>query len=117
MQSLAQSRFASVLAVLVGVWLLLTPLAISMTGAALVSILITGGVIAFLGLVQLVWVNALPSWIMGLAAIWLFISAFAFSVSNAGAWNQVIFAIVTFILATWDGVEIGEFRRQHHIHS
>jgi hypothetical protein len=116
-QNISQSRFASVLAILVGAWMLVTPLVISMTGASLVSILVTGAVIALMGLIQLVWFNALPSWIMGLAAIWLFVSAFAFSVTNGAAWNEAVFGIVTFILATWDGVEVGEVRRQHHLHT
>jgi xanthine/uracil/vitamin C permease (AzgA family) len=117
MQNLSQSRLASVLAVIVGAWLLLTPLAISMTGAALVNILVVGGVIALAGLVQLFWMNTLPSWVTALAAIWLFISAFAYSVSNGAAWNEVVFAVVTFILATWDGIEVGQVRREHHMHT
>ncbi len=114
MQSLSQSRVASVLTIVVGAWLLLSPLAISITGAALVNILIVGGVMAVAGLVQLFWTNTFPSWVTALAAIWLFIAAFAFTVSTAAAWNQAIFAVVAFILATWDGVEISEVQREHH---
>lgn len=114
MQSLSQSRVASVLTIVVGAWLLLSPLAISITGAALVNLLIVGGVMAVAGLVQLFWMNTFPSWITALAAIWLFIAAFAFSVSTGAAWNQAISAIVAFILATWDGVEVSEVQREHH---
>lgn len=114
MEKLAQSRLASVLTIAVGAWMLLTPLAISMTGAALTSILITGGVIAVAGLVQLFWINTLPSWVNAVAAIWLFISAFAFTMSTGAAWNQVVFAVVAFLLAVWDGAEISDFQREHH---
>ena len=117
MDRLAQSRVASVLMIAVGAWMLLTPLVISMTGAALVSILITGGVIAAVGLIQMFWVNALPSWINIVAAIWLFVSAFAFSMSTGAAWNQAIFAVVAFLLAAWDGAEISEVQREHHSHA
>lgn len=114
MQNLVQSRIASILTVLLGVWIMLSPVFISMTGAALTNILITGGVIVVAGLIQLFWANTLPSWIVGLATVWLFISAFAFTVSNSAAWNEALAAIVTFIVATWDGFEISEF--QHHQH-
>lgn len=117
MEKLAQSRVASVLMVAVGAWMLLTPLAVSMTGAALVSILITGGAIALLGLIQLFWINSLPSWLGTVAAIWLFISAFAFTMSTGAAWNQAVFAIVAFILSIWDGAEMSEVQREHHSHA
>jgi hypothetical protein len=112
MQYLSQSRLASVLTILVGAWMLLTPLAISMTGAALVSILITGAVVAIAGLAQLLLTNTLPSWVIALAGVWLFIAAFAFTISAGAAWNEAIFGIIAFILATWDGIEMNEYH--HH---
>lgn len=115
MDKLAQSRVASALLMAVGAWLLLTPLVISMTGAALINILIVGGVIAVVGLVQMVWINSLPSWVNTVAAIWLFISAFAFTMSAGAAWNQAVAAIVALVLAVWDGAEIIEAQREHHL--
>lgn len=114
MKDLYQSRTASILTLALGVWLLLSPLAISISGGALVSLLIVGAVMVASGLVQLFTDNNLPSWVMGLAAVWLFISAFAFSVSNAVMWNEILSAIAAFILATWDGVETSEVQRRHH---
>ena len=114
MRNLYQSRFASVLTVLLGVWVMLSPAFISITGAALANVLIVGGVMVLAGLIQLFWKNSVPSWVTGLAAVWLFISAFAFTVSNAVAWNEAISAIIAFVLATWDGVEMSEFQNRHH---
>ncbi len=114
---LAQSRVASVLMIAVGAWMLITPLVISMTGAALVSILITSAVVALLGLIQLFWINALPSWLNTVAAVWLFISAFAFTMSTGAAWNQAVFAVIAFVLSVWDGAEMSEVERQHHSHA
>src|SRR5882757_3143707 len=114
MGELEQSRYASVLAVLLGAYLMISPAFISITGAALGSLLITGGIIVLAGLVQLFWKNSVPSWVMALAAAWLLISAFTFTVSNAVSWNQVISAILAFILASWDGAEISEFNAKHH---
>ena len=114
MDRLAQSRVASVLMIAVGAWMLLPPLALSLTGATLASILITGGFIAVVGLIQMFWINALPSWLNIVAAIWLFVSAFAYPTSTGAAWNQAIFGIVAFLLAAWDGAEISEVQREHH---
>ena len=114
---LSQSRLASALMILLGAWIMISPVFISITGAALTSLLITGGVMIVFGLIQLAWENTLPSWINALAAIWLLVSAFTFSISTAMAWNQVIAAIAAFVLSTWDGVEMGEVQRMHHTHA
>lgn len=115
MESLSQSRLASVLTMLVGVYLIVSPLFISITGGALTNIIIVGAVMALAGLVQLAWTNsALPSWVSALAAVWLFIAAFAFSVSNGMAWNEVVAAVVAFILSTWDGMEISQVQHREH---
>ena len=113
MESLRQSRIASVLAILLGAWLMVSPAFISITGGALTSVMIVGAVMALAGLGQLFTKSSLPSWVIGLAAVYLFISAFAFSVSNAVTWNEVLSAIGAFILATWDGMEISSYN-QHH---
>lgn len=114
MKDIMQSRIASGLSALAGVWLLLTPLAISMTGVALKSILITGGVVVLASLIQMFWFNTIPSWVNAVTAIWMFISAFALTMTRAASWNLVIMAIVIFALASWDGVEANEVHRQHH---
>lgn len=113
MNDLTQSRTASVLTILLGGWLCLSPLFISITGAALVSLFVVGGVMIASGLVQLFTENSLPSWLTGLAAIYLVVSAFAFSVSNNVAWNEVISGMVAFVLALWDGLEITQVHDRH----
>jgi len=117
MEQLSQSRLASALTVLLGVWIMVSPVFISISGAALTSLLITGGVMIVFGLVQMAWENSLPSWINALAAVWLFVSAFTFTVSNAVIWNQVISALLAFALAVWDGAEMGAVQRMHHTHA
>ena len=115
MRELYQSRLASVLAIVAGAWLMLSPIWISITGGALASLLIVGAIMILSGFVQLFTDSSLPSWVTGLAAVWLFISAFAFSgVSGAVMWNEVLVAIAGFILATWDGIEVAEVQRHHH---
>ena len=114
MNSVTQSRIASALTAAVGVWLLVSPLFISISGNALISQLIVGGVIAVAGLVQIVWENTIPSWVNAAAAIWLIISTFLFSASTAAVWSAVIAAAATLVLATWDGIEVDQLSREHH---
>ena len=114
MDAKAQSVYASVLEVLVGAWVMLVPVFTSVTGAALVSTLITGGVIALAGLVQIFWENVLPSWIDVFVAVWLFISAYVFSYSTAAIWNLVLAAVATFLIALWDVAEVSEVHQAHH---
>lgn len=114
MRDLTQSRVASVLTFLLGGWLLVSPIWISITGGALVSLLIVGGVLALAGAAQFFWDNSLPSWVAMLAAAYFFVSALGFSVSHAVMWNEIVSAIAAFILASWDGVETSEVHRLHH---
>lgn len=118
MERMSQSRLASILTMLVGAWLLISPMFISVTGGPLTNVMVVGAIFVVAGFIQLFWVNTLPSWINALVAIWLFISAFSYSVSNGMAWSETISAVVAFILATWDGVEISQIKqdRQHHAH-
>ncbi len=114
---LSQSRFASVIVLLIGIWVAISPIWISVTGAALTSIIITGIVIALGGLVQLFWKFSLPSWVAGLAAVWLFISTFAIAgASTAMIWNQVVFSVLAVLFSIWDGTEITQVHsyNQHH---
>lgn len=109
-----QSIVASLLTVAAGVWLLLTPVFTSVTDTALTNMLVVGGVVAFFGLVQAVWTDVLPSWINGLAAVWAFITAFTVEMSTAATWNMAVAAVVIFLLAIWDGIEVSHFDRRTH---
>ena len=117
MQSLQQSRMASILTIIAGAWIILSPLFwITVSGAALVNTLIIGAVVVIAGLAQLGWINSLPSWVNGIAAVWLFIAAFAFSVTTGAAWNMVISALVVFLLSIWDGAEITQAQHEYREH-
>lgn len=113
MDNLLQSRVASVLTAGVGVWLLLSPLFITLTGGALVSVLAAGAVIAVAGAVQLFWENTLPSWVTGLAALWLLAAIVIFGVTGAALWSQAIAAVGAILLAGWDGLEVEQLQHHH----
>jgi hypothetical protein len=100
---------------LAGIWVAISPIWISLTGGALVSVIVTGSIIALAGLVQIFWKAAIPSWVAALAAVWLFVSAFTYTISTGASWNQVIVAVATIVLAYWDGFEVSQVR-QHRVH-
>lgn len=114
MKDLSQARLASLLALLVGIWVLISPIWIGMSSGAQVSTVITGIVIIVASIVQYFVKSSIPSWINGIAAVWLFISTFVFSVSAGAAWSFILSAIATVILASWDGVEMEHFAQTHH---
>lgn len=113
MNDVNQSRFASSATILLGAWLMLSPVWISMTGWVLASVLVVGGIMALLGLSQMFTENTTPSWIIGVSTIWLFIAAFVFDASTAVAWNLAASAVVGFFLALWDGAEIAHIHNRH----
>lgn len=116
MNDRTQSVIASLLTIAAGAWLLLTPAFTSVTGSALTNMLVVGGVVAFFGLVQTFWVNVLPSWLNGLAAVWAFIAAFVVDMSTTATWNMAVAAVVILVLAVWDGMEINHYANRTHAH-
>lgn len=114
MKTRDQTKLASLLSLVVGIWVAISPIWISMSAGAIISVIITGLVIIAASLVQLATTNTLPSWVMGVAAVWLFISTLILDVSAAAAWSQILAAIATAALAYWDGVEVTE--QSHHAH-
>lgn len=118
MKTRNQSRLASVLSLLVGIWVVLSPIWTSLSGGALASTIITGIVIMAASVAQYFWNNVVPSWIMGLAAVWLLISTMLYAVSAAAAWSQILSAIAVAVLAYWDALEVTHLQssdKHHHI--
>jgi len=112
MDRVDQIRLASVLMVLVGTWIAISPVFISITGAALANVIASGAVIAVAGAVQFFVRSSIPSWISMLVAAWLFVSAYTFTVSTAVIWNETMSALAAFILGSWDGVEATEAKQE-----
>lgn len=108
-----QSTVASIIILLVGVWLVLSPIWVVLSTGAAVSTIIVGAIMALAGLVQLFWEQSIPSWISGLAAVWLFISAFAFDIGTGGMWSLIVSSVAVFILSYWDGFEVSRLHRAH----
>lgn len=117
MEDLAQSRLASFLTLLVGLYVALSPIWLFMPGGQAANAIATGSVIGIAALIQMAIKNALPSWINVAAAIWLFISSFLFGATSAVTWTEIIAAIAVFIFAVWDGNEVVHFNQRQHAHS
>lgn len=101
------------LTLLLGIWMAISPIWLHMTGGAAASAIATGGVIGVFSIIQYFWSNTFPSWVMGLAAIWAFISAFIFAMSGGAVLSMILTAIAVFILSYWDGLEVAETNRHH----
>lgn len=112
MKDLTQVRVASVAAALLGIWAVVSPLFISVTGAALTNLIVTGSVLVLFSLAQLFVHNGLPSGVTALAGVWLFVSAFAFTVSGALAASEILVGMAAIIFAIWDSYEVEQ--SYHH---
>lgn len=117
MDNVMQTRVASAFTAIVGIALLFSPLFVTITGGALVSTFIAGGILMLAGVVQYFWENTIPSWVSGLTAVWLAISAVVFGMSGALLWTTIAAAAVAFLLAVWDGVEVDQVAQKHHVHA
>ena len=117
MNDVMQTRVASVLTAVVGAWMLVSPLFISITGRALISTLVVGGILVVAGIVQYFWENTIPSWVSGLTAVWLAVSTIVFQLSGALLWSSLIAALATFFLAIWNVLEVDQVAEQHHAHA
>lgn len=113
------SRAGSVLNLLAGLWLLISPFALGYSvTAAITNGVVTGIIVAILAIVGL----ALPSqswsrWINLLAGIWLIIAAFVFSYVSAGVvWNNAILGILVIAFAGWslNAVSVQHEHQHHH---
>jgi hypothetical protein len=110
-----QSRLASILSLLVGIWVVISPIWIPVSGAALVSVVVVGIIMIIAATLQFLVDVALPSWIVAIAAVWLLLSTFAFEVSTAAMYNQILSALIAFVLAYWDGMEIAHIEARRHV--
>ena len=117
MDDVMQTRIASILTAVVGIALLFSPLFITITGGALISTYIVGGILALAGIVQFFWENTLPSWVSGLTAVWMAVSAVIFSMGGALLWTTLVAAAAALLLAMWDGVEVDQVSQRHHVHA
>lgn len=98
---ISQARTISIINLILGIWLIIAPYALSyQTTAAYWSEVVTGILVIIFSLVRLAVPKlAWPSWLNGLAGVWLIISPFILSYAGtASYWNQIIFGVIVAIL-------------------
>lgn len=113
MKDIAQSRLATTLALLVGIWVAVSPAWITMSASAQMSTLILGIVMIVFSIAQYFIKSSIPSWVNGVAAILLFLSVFVYGMSTGAIWSATLAAIAVFILSIWDGFEVEHFAGRH----
>lgn len=106
MDTARQIQTASVATIVLGIWVALSPLYITVEGGALISMIVVGALLAVLGLTQLFVRSTLPSMLGVILGLWLIVSSIVFSVSSAAMINMVVTGLVTFVATLWDGVEV-----------
>jgi hypothetical protein len=94
----------SILNVIAGIWLIISPFVLGYTGAdATWNPIVFGAAVIVLALarmaggVQALW----ASWLNMAIGVWLFISAFWLASSSQASWNVGILGVVVFILGAW----------------
>ncbi|HET9098464.1 MAG TPA: hypothetical protein VFN51_02500 [Candidatus Saccharimonadales bacterium] len=110
----AQSKLASTLAAIVGAYIGLSPIWTTMTEGVMVSAIATGSVIFLASLWQMATKSTLPSWINGLASIWLIIGAIIFGAYSFSVISQIVAGVAVFFLASWDGAEVSNYNNRHY---
>lgn len=118
MKTRNQSRIASLLALLVGLWVVLSPIWISVSDGTLANVIIIGIVVIAASIVQYFWNSVVPSWVMGLAAVWSLISVMIYDMSIVAVWSHILSAIAVGILAYWGWAEMSQRPsddRHHHV--
>lgn len=97
-----ETRGASGIIVLAGIWLIISPFILSYSSSAVTWDQIAGGiVIGLLGIIRYLNIPALwASWLSALAGLWMVIIPFAISSAGTAArWSSVIAGLVTMILS------------------
>lgn len=97
-------RGLSIVNLILGLWLIVSPYLFGYTSGAITNSVILGIIVAILAIVRLatpsqVW----ASWLNGIAGLWLIIAPFivGFSVA-AGYWNEIIVGIIVAVVGFWN---------------
>lgn len=115
MKDVNQSRLATTLALLIGLWVAISPSWIPMSSSAQVSTFVVGIIMVVASIVQYFTKSVVPSWITGIAAAWLFLSVFIYGMSAGAAWSSILSAIAVIALSVWDAVEVDHFAHRRPI--
>ena len=103
------TRWQDVINLLVGLWLIISPWAVSYSGdeRAMANAVIFGIIVAVLSVAALTAFQEWEEWINALIGIWLIISPWVlgFSGDNAAMQNLVVAGIIVLVLSVWSSFE------------
>ena len=111
-----QARSLSIITLILGAWLIIAPYVLNYNKtAAYWNEVVTGIVVVVMALTRLAAPRiSWPSWVNGLAGIWLIVSPFFFAYTATSAyWNQIIFGILVAVIA-WGNASVMPQRHIHH---
>ena len=102
MDANVQKRTAGAAVILAGLWVAFSPLMIDMSSSAMWNAIIAGGLLALIGLGQLVLRSGTLGVVGILLALWLGSSVFFIDQSTASAWSLIVAGVVGFLASLWD---------------
>lgn len=104
-----QARIASGLTLVLGLWLIVSPLLLEVAGGAAWNNIVFGFAIVLLAagrVVQPVAKSRLASWINAVIGVWLVASPVAFDfVTRAATWNNAIVGVLVVAFALWSSTQ------------
>lgn len=110
-------RYVSAVALVVGVWLIVSPYVLNyeMT-ASYWNGVITAAIVVVMAVVRLIYTHMnWANWVSGLAGMWLIVSPFFLAYTGAVSyWNQIIFGILLVGLMSYSDVSSTQQRHVHH---
>lgn len=109
MDTSTQIKTASIVTILAGIWTASMPLFTTVDDANLMNLLVVGGLLMLLGIVQLYVKSSVPSAMTVLLALWLVASALIFSPSVFVTWSMIVTGLLTFFVGVWDGFEVSTY--------
>ena len=97
-----QKRTAGAAVLLAGLWVALSPLVINMSDIAMWNAIIAGGLLALMGVGQMVLRSGTLGVVGVLLALWLGFSVFFIDQSTASAWSLIVAGVVGLLASLWD---------------
>ena len=103
-QAINTMRGISIVNLILGLWLIVSPYLFSYTSSTTVNSVVLGIIVAALAIVRLVAPSQVwASWTNGIAGLWLIIAPFIIGASIAAEyWNGIIVGIVVAVLGFWN---------------
>lgn len=97
----AQIRSLSVVSVLAGIWLIISPFILGYNSAGnATQQIIFGVIVTVLGIVHMAVPHvAWPSWVNFIIGLWVIVAPWTMATSAAARWNEVITGIIVAIFA------------------